>query len=177
MVGSVFGIIFGGFSQSNTKYKYNGHTFKVVGNKLVTKINGNDINVYYLPETIIKLNISEDIKSKIRSSQAFFLTYSPTDENVQYMELLRFELAELEASQVTGKYFLPGMTKESTEYSFPIIDCQNATDFQPVIVFKTGNSSQVTMNNNCITFNTVYSQDVLLYRDWLVFQVTGIAAE
>lgn len=173
MISSVFGVMFYGFSNPQGSYKYNGHTLKVVENNYVTEIDGKQLTFYFLPENVENLNFSEDIKAKL-SSPILTILFDPEDENIEYMDLLRFELIELSSSEAIKTYFLPAMTKESDIYNLPIMSCDDATATQPTLYFLTGNSTKIYQDNNCIIFQGTYGTDIVRLRDRLLYQLSGI---
>jgi hypothetical protein len=174
MVGSVFGVMFYGFSNDQSSFNYNGYKFKVLQNRFSTKIDGNQIYVYTHPEDIKNMNYSKEISDKLVSSQAFVMSFDPNDPNIQVIELLRVEISDLIAQGSIEKFIVPAMTNTSEEYNLPIITCKNATQTQPVILIKTSDSAQGSLEGNCIIFDTEFPTDILRVRDYLVLSLTGI---
>lgn len=174
MVSSVFGVMFYGFSSGQNTFNYNDYKFKVVGQRYITEINNNDVAFYFLPQEVLSINLTTDINSMLTNGQVFYIMFDPEDENMQYIDLLRFELAELGLKGITNKFFIPGITKKSEIYDIPVISCENATQFQPILYFKTGNTTEIRNENNCIYFEARYNSDIVRLRDRLIYSITGV---
>ena len=44
-----------------------------------------------------------------------------------------------------------GVTNFSVQYPFPLFNCENATDYEPVIILKNSNITKIYESDNCIT--------------------------
>ncbi|MEK6948680.1 MAG: hypothetical protein AABX34_00555, partial [Nanoarchaeota archaeon] len=65
-----------------------------------------------------------------------------------------------------------GFTAE--QQNFPIITCNQSTNFVPVIYFKSSNATKVYLDNNCITAEALTQADVIRVKDRLVYGILGI---
>ena len=174
MVSSVFGVIFYGFSDPGETQKYNGFTFKRAGNEYITKINNKELHFYYLPDQVIQINLTKTLQDILNNSMVIQLTFNPEDKNVELFELVRYEFSELMVEEIVDTIFLPGITTQSDTYNLPIITCKNATMFQPVFYFKSGNSTKIEQIGTCTIFQAAHATDILELRDRIIYQLTGI---
>lgn len=127
-------------------------------------------NVFYVPEQLSALNVSQDTINQIKNFYYFYLTFDPEEPDLTYVDYLRFDLRN---NIPQTRYFQDAVTKSSDIYNLPIITCQNATSQTPVIILKQGNSTNITSTNNCI--NLEFAQYQLLHvRDLLVYLMHGI---
>lgn len=127
-------------------------------------------NVFYVPEQLNTIEISQDTINQIKNSYYFYLTFDPEESDLTSIDYLRFDLKN---NIPQTKYFQDAVTKSSDIYNLPIITCQNATFQTPVIILKQGNSTNITSANNCI--NLEFEQYQLLHvRDLLVYLMHGI---
>lgn len=125
---------------------------------------------YYLPQQLSSLGLDEIALSKMKNSQYFYLTFDPYDENIQYIDWMRYDLSR---NTVSNKFFLDGVLKETDNYILQKVTCGNASDQVPVIVLKESNNTNISISGNCITLEFP-SYDTLKARDILVYSMRGI---
>lgn len=155
---------------SNGKYQYV-RKQDSIGN-LYYEVSSDNVmfNVFYVPDQLNTIDIDQNIVNKIKDSYFFYLTFDPEETDLTYVDYLRFDLRN---NIPQTKYFQDAVLKPSDIYSLPIITCENATLQTPVIMIKQGNSTNITMTNNCI--NLEFAQyHVLQIRDMLVYLMHGI---
>ena len=76
--------------------------------------------------------------------------------------------------QKTNKYIQSGKTKNTTTYNLPIITCDNATEFVPVIYFKDSNITKFTLENNCIIGESNSREGFLALKDRLLYALFDV---
>lgn len=156
-------------SGGKQKWEYNGFKFTQEESFYVTKINGEKMGFNFLPQTLQSINITGDLKSKI-ISPTIFITFDPdsSPQNLRYMDTIRNDLqATLDSVVVSAK------TKESDNYVLPIITCENATQFVPVMYFNVSNTTSVVETNGCIVLNG-QTVEFFKLRDLVVYTYYGV---
>jgi hypothetical protein len=66
-----------------------------------------------------------------------------------------------------------GFTAEN-DYNFPVITCEDPTNFVPVIYFRSFNETKVYMEDNCIIAEALRQEDVERIKDRMVYGILGI---
>lgn len=162
MVFSGAGILIG--SLGGEKWEYNGFKFTKKDDFFITKINDQKIAFNYLPQTLLSINTSGNIKERLSSPMMYF-TFDPEEEvqNLLYIDTIRHDF-ERNANFIV----VNTMTKESSIYSLPVISCDNATPYVPVVYFNIANQTSIVEENNCVILNGRGAQffelrDLMLY--------------
>lgn len=170
MIGSIVGFMWQGDDESNLNY--GDYKFKIVGSKITTEIN--DVNYFfdYHPTDLISLNTSEDAKKSLIESEMVYLTFNPESKGITGIESTRFDLTQEFVK--TGKIILNGQTQKSDVYNHPIITCENATEFVPVIYLKEGEETQIYMEGNCIVAEAEFEQAFLALKDKMMYTILGV---
>ncbi|MBU0757005.1 MAG: hypothetical protein KKF44_02990 [Nanoarchaeota archaeon] len=140
-------------------------------NKYSVDVDNTLITAYYLPTEVDNIKIDREIIAKIKDTSYFFFTFDPYEEDLSYIEFLRFDLTN--NFQKQGKFLASGVTQESTTYPFPIINCENATQFSPVIIFSNSNITSVSMDNNCIHIDS-RATGFIKVRDKIIYSLYGL---
>jgi hypothetical protein len=168
MVGSIAGYMWTGNNESLNYKEYN---FKVKGEQLTTEINNQNYYFYYHPTDLISLNVSEQAKQALINSELIYVTFDPYTEDIVYVEQARFDLTN--EFLKTGKAMINGQSKDS-EYDLPLIDCNNATEFIPVIYFRAGNKTEIYNEGNCIIAEASFEQAFIALKDRIMYTILGI---
>ena len=135
--------------------KYNGFKIKTDGRTLQTKINGEWIDFEYTPSALEEMDVSQEAMLTLKNSNMIYFTFDPDDKLIKEIELTRMVLGE-SLEKDFNIYTPSGVTEQIEPYeTLPLIDCNNATSFIPVMYFKYLNETKITMEDNCIY---VYSQ-------------------
>ena len=173
MVSSIIGFLYGtNVSENEMKYDINNKTYSFVrqNNMYILNLNKQKIGFYYLPFEI-DLNISDEISNKIKNSGVIYITFNPEMNNPEYIDVARFDLATNFAMK--NIYTINGITNENVNYNLPIINCENATNFIPVIIMQESNTTNVNMTNNCITMQGK-NFDFIKFRDLIIYKLYGV---
>ncbi|MBS3137427.1 hypothetical protein J4232_03270 [Candidatus Woesearchaeota archaeon] len=172
MTMSVLGIYVG--SGSDTSDKYNGFKFVQAKNGFLTEINDKQIIFYNHPSSLEYIffdNVSKDI---LKNAKMLIITFDPADPAIQEIELTRLELTT-QLQQFANIYIITGISNQTAPYAqFPLITCANATAYQPVIYFKTGETTAITAEGSCITAAANYIGAILTLKDRIAYQILGI---
>jgi len=158
---------------SNGDYEFNTVVDKY-GSLIYTVSKGKDtFQVNTLPQQLSSIKIDSQSKFRISSSNYFYFTFSPNDTGLRDIDYIRFNLRN---NLPTQKYFQDGVTSPSDIYQLPIVRCNNATMFTPVIIFRTANITEITTSGNCVDVNFA-SYDRSRIKDLFVYLLRGINLE
>ena len=170
MVASGFGVIIG---SRTSQLRYGDYKFIIKDNRYVTKINGNEMPFFFLPQETEYINLSNTVTNKLREAYFIMVTFDPEDEaNLQVIEVTRFDL-----SQYLGKVVVNGVLAETEEYEeLPEITCANATLKTPVILFNKTDFPIIVEDENCIYLNA-RGREFLRLRDRILYSYYGVIEE
>ena len=171
MIGSTFGVIFFGFSSGTGSVKYNDFKFVNKGSFWSTKVNGMGALFTYFPTEIESINVSADISSRLKDRIEIDIT---SDYNDNYAE--SFALAQYQMGLVLNNFrmFTRNGFAGKNPSNFTIITCKDATNFVPVIYFKSGNETNIFLEDNCIIAEAATKADVIRVKDRLVYSILGV---
>jgi hypothetical protein len=153
--------------------KYNDFKLFNNGQFWVLNYNNKDINFLYFPSSIDYINISKNAINIINNTEYIFFSFDPNDKYINNLELIRMEF-EKEMNFNFNKNIISSiLNNNSVVYSFPVIDCNNATQNVPVIIFKSGNQTGFDYENNCIIATTNQGNFRLL-KERLIYGLIGV---
>jgi len=170
MVSSILGYMFGR-EEPNT-VEYNKLKFYQKNFLWATKINGVEVVFHNFPSAVEYINISDEIFSRITSTLEVDSTYDQNSSFVEDIALAQHSLEQI-FSNFFNIYLRKGLTTKSN-YNIPIITCADATPVIPVLYFKTGNTTVVYMENNCIIAEARNGNEFLNIKDRLMYGLLGI---
>lgn len=171
MVFSAFGVIFFGFSAgSGGNVKYNGLKFIDKGNFWSVNINGREALFTYLPDEATSINIESLAVDRLKNVVQIDTTSEFNDTLAEPIALAQFQMGT--ALFNFNIFVRNGFTAE--QQNFPIITCNQSTNFVPVIYFKSSNATNVYLDNNCIIAEALTQIDVIRVKDRLVYGILGI---
>jgi hypothetical protein len=161
-------------NSGGTATDYKGHQFVFSGDKWYTKIDSATVGFTYHPADLERINISPELMEYIKSVKMFYITFEPNSSFIENFEILRMEL-ETELPQYFNIYPTTGVTFNSSVYSqFPIVTCQNATVFVPVIYLRQGETTEIIPDGSCIILQARDVSDVPALKDRLMYGLFGI---
>jgi hypothetical protein len=174
MILSTIGFFYGSqVNENEQKYTINNKTYSYTreNNQYVLELNKKEkIGFYYLPFEI-NMNITDEILNSIQNSKVVYITFDPDAEKPEYIDLARFDLAMNFLNK--NIYVIEGTTKESQEINLPIITCENATAYMPVIYLQESNITNLINDNNCIRMQGK-NLDFIKFRDLMLYKLYGI---
>ena len=134
-------------------------------------IDNKKVNFYYLPYEVEYINISPEIVDSIKESNQLYLTFNPEDqESLRFIDLVRFDLSET----LSNKYLINGILEKNNElYRLPYLNCENATEFTPVIKFIESNTTEVFKKDNCINIKS-RAAGFIKIRDKIIYSLYGV---
>ncbi len=164
MILSVIGFLWSG--ESGSGYKYNGFGFSYENGKWSTRISNKILSFDYLPEDMENLDVPLEAKEIISNSKLLYIT-SP--ENIsEETALAKYEL--MKGLETESRYVVNAVSEEN-DNGIPVINCENATIFSPVIrIAESNNNGSINLNNNCITLEG--KPDLVSER--LIYSVYGV---
>jgi hypothetical protein len=173
MVFSILGFMMSYQTEDNTtEREYNGYKFIQLYNNIQTEINDQKISLNYFPDQLESINISSAVKVVLDNSEVIAITY---DGDSDYKELFAEQQFELNNKlEKIDKYVIPGIIDNTDLEQITQMDCNNATPSIPVILFQEGISTNITVNNNCITINIGTMNDAYRVGDLLFYHMAGI---
>ena len=171
MVFSVFGVIFFGFGAgSGGSVKYNGFKFTDKGNFWSVNVNGREALFTYLPDEAASVNVESSVVERLKNVVQIDTTSEFNDTLAEPIALAQFQMG---TTLFNFNIFVRnGFTAE--QQNFPVIACEDATKFVPVIYFKEANATNVHMENNCIIAEAANAADMLRLKDRLVYGILGV---
>ena len=178
MVLSGVGFYFG--SDTETTYRYNGFKFTqdINTGNLLLHYQDKEIPFFDSPQNALQLETDADAIVKLKSVPQFYVTFDPNQEQLQTLDLVRFDIATTLAkdfSIMVGSGVLTNQTNQTAYASYPILTCSNATQYVPVLVLQYGNSTGLTRNDtNCFIASAEQQTDLVRLRDRILYSFYGV---
>lgn len=171
MVASTIGFLMDGNSSQTTE-RYNKIKFTREETGWSAVINSKKTLFTFLPAEVERIDVSEEIISKLKPALEIDST---SDFNDKFAESIAQSQLEMDnaLSSVLGIYLAVGFT-ENTTYSKPIIACSTATYTVPVIYFKKSNQTSITLKNNCIIAEAFSEREVFALKDRMLYGIFDI---
>ena len=173
MFGSVFTFIFFGFSsggRSSGIVEYNGFEFINRGTYWSTVVDGRDALFTYLPDDLGFIFVNQDVIGRLRNKVQIDSTSEFNDTFAEPIALAQFQMG---STLFNFDIFVRnGFTSE--QENFPVVTCNDASAFVPVIYFRSSNITKIYLDNNCIIVEAVSRADVIRIKDRLVYGILGI---
>jgi len=173
MIGSIFGVIFFGFRSggATTRLEYNGFDFIRKGNVWTTRVNGVEAVFSYLPRDVEFIFTSPLIKDRLKNKLEIDVTSDVNDTNREAISLAQFQIGS--TLQPFNIFVRSGFTGNNS-FNFPVLTCNDATNFVPVIYFKTSNQTVVLLEDNCIIIEASQPADFIRIKDRLIYEMFDI---
>jgi hypothetical protein len=152
-------------------YSYNGFEFSSRNNQWITEANSKEYAFYFHPQDLW-MALPQEVITKIRQSPSITIAFDPTMDEIQNLEIARFELAQF-LMQDLGKNVQSAVTNQSSAYSFPVETCtQNSNSL--FITFSKNNQSSASVNGNCIDISSVNTADHVRYAEKIIYTLLGV---
>jgi len=172
MVSSVFGVMLGSFVGNNGKIEYNGLSFALTDLGYKAKINSKEMFFSYSPYDAESIPVGQGVISKIASAKMVHITYNSSSPLREGMAQAQFSLSN-DLYNLFRIYAPPSMAQQN-QYNIPVITCQNATSFVPVISFGEANETSISISNHCISLKAGSGNEFLFLKDRLIYGLAGI---
>jgi len=172
-LGIVLLMVFSGLGymldSSNAPNNYNGYKFTAMQNSWAVKIDGRQMQFAYHPGDLESIEVDADAIQKLKSATVFYVTYDPNSDIISEMEVARIRLQK-EFGNV-----LPGVLNQTGGYeNFELINCQNASQYVPVLVLEQGNSTSITSDEYCIHVSARDRYEVTAAIERLLYGIYGV---
>ena len=167
MVTSIMGFVWKG---GTNKVMYNDVPFVQEPTGWSANINGQKILFNYHPEEVEFINISPAIIQRLHTLE-LDTTYDLNDTYAEYIAKVQYTL-ELGLNNF-DIFIVRGFTTEN-EFNKPIITCNNATPYVPVLYFKKSNQTKISLEDNCIIVEAYRGQDLIRIKDRLLYTIFGV---
>ena len=180
MVSSILAI-WQGSSNTNVQSDYNGHKVIIDKTKYKIKTDSGYAYGYTYPLSLEVYTLDHALLSYLRSSDTVAILFDPSDPALQYIEVLRFDLAQ---DDLPGLGITPGfvITQANETYPYSVVSCTNTT--YPTIYLKTNNASKIYNNVSvsgtisqdvgCVVLSAPDWQELILLQDRLVYGLYGV---
>ncbi len=170
MVSSIIGFLYSG---RNNQFKYNGINFKrdSNSNEWYFVINNKRFVFNYFPSEVELINISPDIMGRIKDTPEIDVTSDLNDSFEEEIALAKYNMALTLGN--LNVYLRNGFTTNNS-FGLPIITCDNASLYVPVIYFKSSNRTRIYLMNDCIIADAKEPYDVLRIKDRILYSLLGV---
>lgn len=148
MVTSIVGFLATNQPESTpNQFTYNNHTITGSPQQWQVDIDGATAAFQFLPSDVDDIPYPPNAQGLLRNALAFSMTSSPYD-NLS-LAIGNAEYALFTQMREQGKIVLYAFTQNNT-FGKPIFTCENATAYQPVLLFEQGNETGITRQGDCI---------------------------
>ena len=173
MFGSVFTFIFFGFNtggRASGVVEYNGFEFINRGTFWSTIVDGREALFTYLPDDLGFIFVNQDVIGRLRNKVQIDSTSEFNDTFAEPIALAQFQMG---STLFNFDIFVRnGFTSE--QGNFPVVTCEDSTNFVPVVYFRSSNTTRVYVENSCIIAEASNGADIIRIKDRLVYGILGI---
>ena len=171
MIGTSFSVFLFSGSPANEVVRHNDIKFVGNGQIWIAKINGKKAAFSFLPKEVENIPIDGDIAPLIQNKIEIDVT---SDFNSSFKEPIALAQHQMGLTlSEYGIYMRQGFTKNNT-YNLPVIKCNISNSNVPVLYFKHGNSTNITVDVNCIIAEASSNQDFIRVKDKLLYILFGV---
>ena len=169
MIASIFVVTLDYIFSPAQGLNYNGTKFTSGGNQLFAKINGKDYSFLVYPSDLEDIELSPAAKELLKA-QVLTVTYNPQSEMAQELASAQYYVEE----QLKDVKIIDRAVLNNTGLVLSQKSCADGTASQPVIVLEMGNSSSVSVEENCINFTAFDAHDLLRMVERINYQALGV---
>ncbi|MBI3027476.1 hypothetical protein HYY70_05160 [Candidatus Woesearchaeota archaeon] len=172
MIGTSFSFVLVGFQPQKDVVRYNDLKFVKHPDRWEAKIKDRNAAFSFLPNEVEDIPASGDIASRLQNRLEIDVT---SDSNSTYKEAIA--VAQHQMGLTLSQYNIyvrRGFTSNNT-FNLPIITCSDSTAAVPVVYFRHGNVTGVSLENNCIIAAASINNDFIKVKDKLLYALLGVA--
>lgn len=173
MFGSIFTFIFFGFNTGGVasgSVDYNGFEFINRGTHWSTFVDSREALFTYLPDDLGFIFINSNVINHLKNKIQIDITSEFNDTSAETIALAQYQTGiTLNNFNV---FVRNGFT--SKQQNFPVITCNDSSNFVPVIYFKSSNETKVYLDNDCVIAEASDPADIIRIKDRLVYGILGI---
>jgi len=173
MVTSMFGFITAYTDQSQTTLQYNEFRFEQTTRGFATDVDGQTLEFSYFPESVESISVDQQVIDKLKGVNALTLTYDPESEINQSAALVQYNLGSL-YEEALDVYVTRALTNNTLFDSLPQADCEQATQFVPVVKLTKANQTRVSQQGNCILVEATSDVDMIRLQDRISYGLLGV---
>ncbi len=173
MVGSTVGFIIGFNSDgiAGNSIRVNGVKLNVVPGGYEATIKGATIAFTYSPSAANRTIIPAQAFDRLISGGFVYLTSDPNSSSAQDIALTQFQIAEMLRNEFNVQ---SQVAFDKPLQNFPVVTCENASQYVPVIVFKDSNETNASYQNGCLVLTAQNSAAYIELRDRVAYGIFGI---
>ncbi|HLC61882.1 MAG TPA: hypothetical protein VJI52_02600 [Candidatus Nanoarchaeia archaeon] len=171
MVGTSFSFVFYGFAPATQTVKYNGISFSSGNNIWTAKINGQEAAFSFLPADVQDIPAKNDFSKILSGKYEIDTTSEVNSTNKEYIALAEHQMGLTLGSY--NIYLSKGFTANNS-FNLPVISCSNATQYTPVIYFRHGNSTSISVQDNCVIAEASSNTEFIRVKDRLLYGILGV---
>ena len=173
MISSVLAIWQGTQSSSDTIEPYNDHDISFTDEGFFIESDYGDIHGYSYPSSLEALSFDRALVSYLSSSSQVVILFDPEDSALEYIEILRSDLAGDDFPALLQEASF-ALTANSSLYSYPVLDC--ASTPLPTLFIHTANvtSPRIYQEVGCVVLEAVRWEDLFKLKDRVVYTLAGI---
>ncbi|MBL7056274.1 hypothetical protein ISS07_05145 [Candidatus Woesearchaeota archaeon] len=175
MVGSLFGIVFLGFSSGGDgglgTIEYKDFEFINRGDHWSLDINKVPALFTYLPTDLELILVEEGISSKLQNRIQVDVTSNFNSTLAESIALAHYQMT---ISFANFNIFSRAGFIEETETALPKVTCEDSTQAVPVIYFKEGNETKIYSEDTCIIAQASSHADIIRIKDRIMYSIFGV---
>ena len=175
MVTSVIGVLGagsgGGSSSSPTSSSFGDFDFELSNGRWFTEIGGKRYGFDFLPGDTSFFSVDSQAINLMKGTLEVDITYDFNDSSNEAIALSQYYMAESFA--VMSRYLRLG-SLYTNEFDVPIITCADASAAVPVLVFRSANVTQVTVEGNCIIAEASNKANFIRIKDRLLYGILEV---
>ncbi len=172
MITSVFGIVINGFGDQSTTVRYGNFKFKLEQFGYSTTVDDKKLFVDVLPQEVEYIAVPQQAISLLQTNPQVYMTHDPNSSSAPMMAAAEFSFAQTALTHLSTN-IVPAFTVQNIN-GLPVVTCDDATEFFPVIMLRESDKTEVTVENNCIILDAATDPEILALKDRLVYALTGI---
>lgn len=170
MVTSILGITLSDSTDGSQTYK--GNKFYRTDYGYKTKIDGKFMDFHFYPGNLEAIELPPLVTQRIKGSREVVMTYDPNQEEVLAIAASQDYLSRVLSSEFMI-YTRWAFTVEN-EKNMTVVTCDDATPTSVVIDYRESNVTQISMDRDCVVFESVSANDFLAIKDRVVYSLLGI---
>ncbi|MBU0615006.1 MAG: hypothetical protein KJ601_02850 [Nanoarchaeota archaeon] len=167
MISSVFGVIFYGYDSQSTTIKYGDYKFTRTEQGWSMNTRAQQFFFDYLPQEVDFLNISDSVEQRLIDTLEIDITSEFNDTNTDVIAYSAYSMAQ----NLPQKYVRFGFT---TNTSYALIRCDDATVAIPVIYFQSSNETSIIEEDNCVMAKSRDQFDFNRIKDRILYSILGV---
>lgn len=172
MVASSLAYVMTSYGSKNKELDYNGFDFEIdyQNSKYIVKVDRLKYSFDSHPAELENYIFSEESRSLMMGSEVIFVLFNPELDPslLAYIDRFRLDLAQQTAIPVLG-----AVTKESANYAFPVMSCDNPTQGAFIISIEDSYEPNILNQGSCIVVQG-RGYEVLRIKERIIYGLLGV---